>query len=70
MPTWHVVARHRVLRIALLGLAGRNPGNGLEPHRRVHASSGLRRWFAETNRHPFRRAVDTVFVYSNISEVN
>jgi hypothetical protein len=25
MPTWHVVARHRVLHIALLGLAGRNP---------------------------------------------
>jgi hypothetical protein len=25
MPTWHVVARHRVLHIALLGPAGRNP---------------------------------------------
>jgi hypothetical protein len=36
---------------ALLGLAGRNPGNGLEPPRRVHACSGLRRWFAETDRH-------------------
>ncbi len=69
MPTWHVVARHRVLRIALLGLAGRNPGNGLEPPRRVHASSGLRRWFAETDRDRFS-AVDTVFAHSNISEVN
>jgi hypothetical protein len=37
--------------IALLRLAGRNPGNGLEPPRRGHASSGPRRWFAETDRH-------------------